>query len=523
MPDPSVRAATATVPPISMGVLCQRSGLERQTIHFYLRKGVLPKPRRTSRTYALYAPETVDLLAIVKECQGSLRLSLDEIVRIFRNANYEARRIRTELEALQPDVRSASDAPASVPRVLGNAELLAALQPPPPPEWMEQVRSLGLVRGRGDQYPPESVELLRTIWDLCQLGLKLDHLKNIARRIDEQTEAELAELRYALDPKHIMKGDYGVAIRVLNGIDQFAHWHRMNGFRNVLDAKVYSAADMFIGPNQKHVFPSETFLARRGLNREIDRLLNQLDQTPDDKKSLRDLARAYYLRSDWLSLYGVSEKILQLDPLNPRATADLTRAMCYLGRIDDAVDLLEQRVRTGGDPLLKFRLGQCLVLRAKDSGLAQFLGAVLRKHQLAAEALREARNQDSIRRWISLDIMLDDLTISDPLHLNQPSVEEVEKLHKEYQSLPEQGLSPLSKMSLGMGRILAAYALYLVYRRHHHPKTEQLRRKIIQMDPHGVLATRASQSAARSTGSQARKAPARPTAQPRLRASVSVK
>jgi hypothetical protein len=45
-------------------------------------------------------------------------------------------------------------------------------------------------------------------------------------------------------------------------------------------------------------------------------------------------------------------------------------------------------------------------------------------------------------------------------------------------------------MSLAMGRILAAHALYLVYRRHHHSKTEQMRRKVIQMDPHGVLATR---------------------------------
>jgi hypothetical protein len=254
--------------------------------------------------------------------------------------------------------------------------------------------------------------------------------------------------------------------------------------------KAYRAADLFVGPNQKHVFPSETFLAKRGLNREIDRLLNHLDQSPDDMKALRDLARAYYLRSDWLNLYGVSEKILQMEPLNVRATADMTRSMFYLGRIHDAVNLLEQRLRTGSHPLLKFMLGQCLVLRAKEGSIVELLSAVMRKQQLAAEALREVRDQGNIRRWISLDMVLDNLSVSDPLQLNQPSVEEVEKLHHEYQSISDKGLTALSKMSLAMGQILAAYALYLLYRRQHHPKTEQLRRKVIQMDPHGVLATR---------------------------------
>jgi hypothetical protein len=38
--------------------------------------------------------------------------------------------------------------------------------------------------------------------------------------------------------------------------------------------------------------------------------------------------------------------------------------------------------------------------------------------------------------------------------------------------------------------MLAAYSLYLVYRRHRHPKTGQLLRRVIQMDPDSVLANR---------------------------------
>ena len=59
-----------------------------------------------------------------------------------------------------------------------------------------------------------------------------------------------------------------------------------------------------------------------------------------------------------------------------------------------------------------------------------------------------------------------------------------------YQGLPDKTLSPISRMTLSMGRMLVSYALYLVYNRQSNPKAEKLRRKIIQMDPDCVLATR---------------------------------
>jgi len=50
-------------------------------------------------------------------------------------------------------------------------------------------------------------------------------------------------------------------------------------------------------------------------------------------------------------------------------------------------------------------------------------------------------------------------------------------------SLSPKELSRLSNISLAVGKILAAYALHLVYRRHHDPRAERVRRKIAQMDP----------------------------------------
>ena len=109
---------------------------------------------------------------------------------------------------------------------------------------------------------------------------------------------------------------------------------------------------------------------------------------------------------------------------------------------------------------------------------------------LTNEALREAKDNPSVRRWIQLDRALDNLSIADPFKLNRPTVDEMESLYEEYQAIPDRSLSLLSRLGLAIGRALATYALYQVYRRDNHPKAEQLRRKIVQMDPHCVIAGR---------------------------------
>jgi DNA-binding transcriptional MerR regulator len=477
--------------PVNMGILIQRSGVSRQTIHFYLRKGLLPKPLRTSRTYALYPPEAVDLLELIKQCQSELRLSLDEIGKIFVRANFNPSQICGELERRDSSYRSPQSSATNGYRVLGQSEVIAMLQPAPPPDWLEKLRRQGFVSGHGDKYTHETVELVRTIWTLCQIGLELDDLKDIVKTMNEQAEAELAAFRRMA--KQGAKADYVNAIQVLNTFEEFIDWKRKDALRTAFFHRLFRTADTFVvGPNQKRIIPSETFLAKMGLNREIDRLLNVLDNNPEDIRSLKGLARAYHLRSDYLNLYGATEKILQLDPHDVRTIVDHARAMSRLGRIDEAVATLERHLETKSDPLLKFRFGQLLVLRARNRGIPEFLSAVIRKQQLTADSLREARDRPAIRRWITLDRALDNLTIADPLHLDEPTVEEMEALYQEYQSLSSKELSALSKISLAVGKILAAYALHLVYRRHHDPRAEQVRRKIAQMDPNGVLATRPS-------------------------------
>jgi DNA-binding transcriptional MerR regulator len=46
--------------------LSQRSGVARETIHFYLREGLLPKPKKGGQTVAFYGEEHVERLALIR-------------------------------------------------------------------------------------------------------------------------------------------------------------------------------------------------------------------------------------------------------------------------------------------------------------------------------------------------------------------------------------------------------------------------------------------------------------------------
>ena len=489
-------AATAHEAPISIGAVIKQSGVSRQTIHFYVRIGLLPKPLRTSRTYALYPRETVGLLSAIRECQDHLRLSLEEIGGILREAHYDPRRVRAELEDRRKNISSKSRSAEVRPQYLALAQVLAGLEPPPPRGWLDDLRRYGFLRAESDRLPADTAGLIHSLWKLCRLGVRLEELQPMAEAIERAAEAEVKAFRRAVAPAQMGRGDYTAALRTLDMFSQYAQSARRDAFNTFFRAQTYKPANLFIGPNQKHVLPSETLLAEMGLNREIDRLLNGLDRSPRNRKALADLAQAYFLRSDWFNLAGVSTRILELDPGNVRATADLSRSLVYMGDIDQCIHLLERRLKAGSDPLLKFRLGQAVLLQAREAGAGDMLVAVRRKQQLAAEALAEARHLPHIRRWIMLDSALDSLTVSDPLQLNQPTFAELDELNREYRGLPERGRSVLSRISLVMGKLLALYALYLVCRRDRHPSAEQLLSEIIAMDPHNVLSRRPRQGTA---------------------------
>ena len=71
---------------MKIGELALRSGCSIQTIRFYERENLLPKPQRSEGNFRLYDTEYEEKLLFIKRCR-SLNLSLQEIRELL---NYKA-------------------------------------------------------------------------------------------------------------------------------------------------------------------------------------------------------------------------------------------------------------------------------------------------------------------------------------------------------------------------------------------------------------------------------------------------
>jgi|SRR5579883_1994897 DNA-binding transcriptional MerR regulator len=71
-----------TESPLKVGELAERAGVGVQTLHYYERVGLLPKPDRSASNYRLYQTDTLRRVQFVKKAQA-LGFTLEEIKEIL--------------------------------------------------------------------------------------------------------------------------------------------------------------------------------------------------------------------------------------------------------------------------------------------------------------------------------------------------------------------------------------------------------------------------------------------------------
>ncbi len=67
-----------------MSELVAASGVSKETIHFYLREGLLPRPKKTRRNMAYYDDEHLERLKLIRRLQTEKYLPLEVIKRVLR-------------------------------------------------------------------------------------------------------------------------------------------------------------------------------------------------------------------------------------------------------------------------------------------------------------------------------------------------------------------------------------------------------------------------------------------------------
>src|SRR5262245_13343515 len=64
---------------VRMREVARLTGLPPSTIHFYVRAGLLPQPEKTGPNQAVYAPEFIERVRLIKLLQQQANLPLGEI------------------------------------------------------------------------------------------------------------------------------------------------------------------------------------------------------------------------------------------------------------------------------------------------------------------------------------------------------------------------------------------------------------------------------------------------------------
>lgn len=94
---------------LRIGELAQKSGVSRDALRFYERRGLLPKPQRTAGGFRVYPADTVDRLRFIKQAQ-IVGLTLHEIAALVSHRSdsglKRCRQVRDLLRTKAADVET---------------------------------------------------------------------------------------------------------------------------------------------------------------------------------------------------------------------------------------------------------------------------------------------------------------------------------------------------------------------------------------------------------------------------------
>ena len=102
---------------LTISRLARLGGVNLETVRYYERRGLLPKPRRTEAGYRQFPPDTAERLRFIKRAQ-ELGFSLGEVGELLA--------LRVEPEQNRADVRARAE--AKIANIEGKLETLAAMK-----------------------------------------------------------------------------------------------------------------------------------------------------------------------------------------------------------------------------------------------------------------------------------------------------------------------------------------------------------------------------------------------------------
>jgi DNA-binding transcriptional MerR regulator len=172
-----------------MAELAARSGVARETIHFYLREGLLPRPEKGGRTVAYYGEEHLERLRLIRRLREEKYLPIAVIRRLVESpaAEGDVDVLAEVLHLIPPDDEEGARPPA--PEALAAAEARGLLGGGRAGDRVDRGRRPGLPSEEPSSAPdPAERRVLRVIEDAVALRdaarrLTLDDLEACAKSL----------------------------------------------------------------------------------------------------------------------------------------------------------------------------------------------------------------------------------------------------------------------------------------------------------------------------------------------------
>lgn len=164
--------------PMRISQLSKATGVSRQTIHYYMREGLLPPPTKTAPNMAYYTPDYVDDIHLIKELQEKryLPLAVIKMVMDAKRAGKDVRDLRDMRLSLEDIFRPSDPDDELAPLTLVELVVVTGV----PAQTLEAMDDLGLLMPvttpYGKRYDALDVRIAKSVKKLIDLGLTLPEL-----------------------------------------------------------------------------------------------------------------------------------------------------------------------------------------------------------------------------------------------------------------------------------------------------------------------------------------------------------
>jgi len=151
-------APAAAEPSLKISELAEAAGVPVATVRHYLREGLLPEGRKTSRNMAYYPPELVERIRLIKVLQEERFMPLRVIRELLEREGNDPERVRAMLEAADRGFAAALEREHE--RVPAD-EVSERLEVPR--EALDRLAELGILSPAADGYSASDVRIVEAI------------------------------------------------------------------------------------------------------------------------------------------------------------------------------------------------------------------------------------------------------------------------------------------------------------------------------------------------------------------------